>query len=77
MKRAASENHVVIAAVANHKQRDITGRVYVRYTYDKEKRRALQAWGRRLEAIVHHRGDVIKSYASQSRLVVEPLAASI
>ena len=47
-------NHVVIAAVANHKQRDITGRVYVRYTYDKEKRRALQAWGRRLEAIVHH-----------------------
>ena len=47
-------NHVVIAAVANHKQLDITGRVYVRYTYDKEKRRALQAWGRRLEAIVHH-----------------------
>ena len=42
-------NHVVIAAVANHKQLDITG-----HTYDKEKRRALQAWGRRLEAIVHH-----------------------
>ena len=47
-------NHDVIAAVANHKQRDITGRVYIRYTYDKEKRRALQTWGRRLEAIVHH-----------------------
>jgi len=46
--------HVVIAAVANHKQLDITGRVYVRYTYDKEKRRALQAWGRRLETIVRH-----------------------
>jgi hypothetical protein len=30
----------------------ITAAVYVKYSYDKEKREALEAWGRRLEEII-------------------------
>jgi len=35
----------------DHAERDVTA-VYDRYSYDPEKRTALEAWGRRLEAIV-------------------------
>jgi hypothetical protein len=35
----------------NHAERDVTA-VYDRHSYDPEKRTALDAWGRRLEAIV-------------------------
>jgi uncharacterized protein YuzE len=37
--------------ILNHAERDVTA-VYDRHTYDPEKRTALDAWGRRLEAIV-------------------------
>jgi integrase len=43
-----------ISLVLNHvsaRQGNITGKVYVQYSYDREKRDALGAWGQRLEAI--------------------------
>lgn len=44
-----------ISLVLNHisaRTGNITSAVYVKYSYDKEKREALDAWGRRLEEIV-------------------------
>lgn len=43
-----------ISLVLNHisaRKGSITGKVYVQYSYDKEKREALEAWGARLEHI--------------------------
>jgi integrase len=44
-----------ISLVLNHisaRSGNITTAVYVKYSYDKEKREALEAWGRRLEEVV-------------------------
>jgi integrase len=44
-----------ISLVLNHvsaRKGTITGKVYVQYSYDREKREALEAWGARLERIV-------------------------
>jgi hypothetical protein len=44
-----------ISLVLNHvsaRKGTITGKVYITYSYDKEKREALNAWGVRLEEIV-------------------------
>ncbi len=44
-----------ISLVLNHvsaRQGTITGKVYVQYSYDREKREALNAWGARLERII-------------------------
>jgi integrase len=44
-----------ISLVLNHvsaRKGTITGKVYVQYSYDREKREALDAWGARLERIV-------------------------
>ena len=44
-----------VSLVLNHvsvRRGTITGRVYDRYSYDREKREALGAWGTRLERIV-------------------------
>ena len=44
-----------ISLVLNHisaRTGNITSAVYVKYSYDKEKREALEAWGRRLEEII-------------------------
>lgn len=41
----------IIGAVLNHKKRSVTG-IYNRHAYDKEKRRALLAWERRLDEIL-------------------------
>ena len=40
-----------ISKVLNHAERDITG-VYDRYSYDKQKRRALEKWERKLRSII-------------------------
>ena len=40
-----------ISKVLNHAEREITG-VYDRYSYDKEKRRALERWERKLRSII-------------------------
>ncbi len=41
----------VVSKVLNHAERGVTA-LYDRHSYDKEKRRALHAWGRKLESIV-------------------------
>ena len=44
-----------ISLVLNHisaRTGNITSAVYVKYSYDKEKREALEIWGRRLEEIL-------------------------
>ena len=48
-------NPHTISLVLNHisaQKGTITAAVYVKYSYDKEKREALEAWGRRLEEII-------------------------
>lgn len=47
-----------ISLVLNHisaRSGTITSAVYVKYSYDKEKREALEAWGRRMEEIIARR----------------------
>ncbi|EIJ33547.1 tyrosine-type recombinase/integrase [Thiothrix nivea] len=53
-------NRLVQDKVANHKDRTIGG-VYDRYDYMAEKRQALEAWGRKLDAILngHTGGNVV------------------
>jgi len=41
---------LTVKKILNHAERDVTA-VYDRHSYDPEKRRALEAWGRRLELI--------------------------
>ena len=50
---------VVAGAVANHRtvtKATVTLSVYTQYTYDKEKRAALDLWAERLAAIVEGEG---------------------
>jgi integrase len=42
--------------ILNHVDKDVTA-VYDRHSYDNEKRLALDAWARRLEAIIEDRAD--------------------
>ena len=45
-------SRLTVKKILNHAERDVTA-VYDRHSYDPEKRSALEAWGRRLEAIVN------------------------
>jgi hypothetical protein len=44
-------SRLTVKKILNHAERDVTA-VYDRHSYDPEKRAALDAWGRRLEAIL-------------------------
>jgi integrase len=44
-------SRLTVKKILNHAERDVTA-IYDRHSYDPEKQRALEAWGRRLEAIV-------------------------
>lgn len=44
-------SRLTVKKILNHAERDITA-VYDRHSFDPENRTALEAWGRRLEAIV-------------------------
>jgi integrase len=44
-------SRLTVKKILNHAERDVTA-IYDRHSYDPEKRTALEAWGRRLEAIV-------------------------
>jgi integrase len=44
-------DRIVISKVLNHAEREVTA-IYDRHRYDREKRRALDLWGERLQAIV-------------------------
>ncbi len=48
---AAGVSRIVLAKVLNHVERNVTG-IYDRYSYDTEKRAALDAWARQLDAIL-------------------------
>ena len=52
-------NRFHISKVLNHAERDITG-VYDRYAYDKEKRRALERWERKLRRVLSHEANQTK-----------------
>jgi len=48
-------NPHTVSLVLNHvsvRRGTVTGKVYDRYSYDREKREALDAWGARLERII-------------------------
>jgi integrase len=44
-------SRLTVKKILNHAERDVTA-IYDRHSYDPEKRTALDAWGRRLEAVV-------------------------
>jgi hypothetical protein len=44
-------SRLTVKKILNHAERDVTA-IYDRHSYDPEKRTALEAWGRRLDAIV-------------------------
>jgi integrase len=44
-------SRLTVKKILNHAERDVTA-IYDRHSYDPEKRSALEAWGRRLEAII-------------------------
>lgn len=47
----AGYNRLTVSKVLNHVEGGVTA-IYDRHSYDKEKRQALEAWGRRLDAII-------------------------
>ena len=50
-----------ISLILNHvsaSKSTITGKVYVQYSFDREKREALNAWGERLRGIVEGKEEV-------------------
>lgn len=49
-------SRVVVGKLLNHAEHTVTGGVYDLYEYDNEKLLALDAWGRRLDAVVKHGG---------------------
>jgi len=44
-------SRLVVGKLLNHAERGVTS-TYDRHSYDKEKRQALETWGRKLEAII-------------------------
>jgi hypothetical protein len=44
-------SRLVVSKILNHVERGITA-VYDRHSYDKEKRQALESWGRKLREII-------------------------
>jgi len=48
----AGISRLVVSKVLNHAESGVTA-VYDRHSYDKEKRQALETWGRRLDAIIN------------------------
>jgi hypothetical protein len=49
---------LVVSKILNHVESGITA-VYDRHSYDAEKRQALEAWGRKLEAIITEGAKVV------------------
>jgi integrase len=47
-------SRLVVSKILNHVERGVTS-VYDRHSYDQEKRQALEAWGRRLQAIIQEK----------------------
>jgi integrase len=60
-------SRLVVSKILNHVERGITA-VYDRHSYDAEKRQALEAWARKLEAIItgQARNNVVALSAARS-----------
>ena len=52
----AGINRLTVSKILNHAESGVTA-VYDRHSYDKEKQQALEAWGRRLDAILTEKKD--------------------
>ena len=48
-------DRTILAKILNHKDRGVTS-IYDQYSYDKEKRRALELWAEHLSRIAEDRG---------------------
>jgi len=48
----AGHNRLTVSKVLNHVEGGVTA-IYDRHSYDKEKRQALETWGRKLDAIIN------------------------
>ena len=61
-------DRLVVSKILNHVEQDVTA-IYERHGYDREKRRALNAWGRQLERIVtgKHAEKVVPFNDAESR----------
>jgi len=55
----AGYNRLVVSKVLNHVEGGVTA-IYDQHTYDKEKRQALETWGRKLDAIINGESDESK-----------------
>jgi hypothetical protein len=49
-------SRLVVKKILNHVERDITA-VYDRFSYDKQKKMALDGWGRQVTAIIEQQED--------------------
>jgi len=65
-------SRLTVKKILNHAERDVTA-IYDRHSYDPEKRAALEAWGRRLEAIVGGQGpkDQVVTMGARRRLKLD------
>jgi integrase len=52
MPAAGVDRRLTISKILNHSEKGVTGEVYDKYSYYKEKRQVLEAWGRKLESII-------------------------
>lgn len=57
----AGEGMKTVAAILNHVQASVTG-IYARYDFAKEKREALEKWGRKLSAIIGEAPDNVVKF---------------
>jgi len=48
----ADHSRLIVSKILNHVEGGVT-KVYDQHSYDKEKRQALETWGRRLDAIIN------------------------
>lgn len=63
-------SRLTVKKILNHAERDVTA-IYDRHSYDLEKRTALEAWGRRLDAIVSGKpstGQVVDLSAARQQM---------
>ena len=49
---ALGVDRFIIKRVLNHAEADVTGQVYDKFSYEPQKRVALERWGRKVQAIV-------------------------
>jgi integrase len=62
----AGHNRLTVSKVLNHVEGGVTA-IYDRHSYDKEKRQALEAWGRRLDSILTEQKDQSSNVVNLTR----------